>query len=164
MPLLAGSALGPLLPGLIILVLFLGLMSWQTRRTVKKQQAERNQLESSLGEGSRVMLNSGIFGTITHLGDRQAVVELAPGAEVTILKQAIAKTVGPDDEEFAFADEAEDQPLAAQQPQVGGHQADAPAFQPPATSNPATTAEPATGDQAASVEPGRDDPTPNQRG
>lgn len=158
MPLLAGSALGPLLPGLIILVLFLGLMSWQTRRTVKKQQAERNQLESSLGEGSRVMLNSGIFGTITHLGDRQAVVELAPGAEVTVLKQAIAKTVGPDDEEFAFADEAEDQPLDVQQSQAG-----APAFPPP-TSGPVTTAEPVTGDQVASVDPGHDDPTPTQRG
>ncbi|GAE74631.1 translocase subunit [Cutibacterium acnes JCM 18918] len=45
----------------------------------KKQQEERVQLESRLEVGTRVVLSSGLFVTITHIGDKQAVVELAPG-------------------------------------------------------------------------------------
>lgn len=104
MPLLAG--LGGLLPMVIILIVFLGIMTMTTRRNMKKQQSARQELESSMGEGARVMLTSGIYGTLTHVGDKQAIVELAPGAEVVVVKQAISKVVDPADEEFSFADEA----------------------------------------------------------
>ncbi|OAX98861.1 preprotein translocase subunit YajC, partial [Cutibacterium acnes] len=67
-------------------------------------QEERVQLESRLEVGTRVVLSSGLFVTITHIGDKQAVVELAPGVEVSVLKQAIVRPAG-DEEEFAFADD-----------------------------------------------------------
>jgi preprotein translocase subunit len=60
--------------------------------------------------GARVILNSGIFATISHIADTQAIVELAPGVEVTILKQAIARVTKNDEEEFEFTDEAEETP------------------------------------------------------
>ncbi len=104
MPLLAG--LSGLMPMVIVLILFLGLMSFTTRRNMKKQKEARQQMENSMGEGSRVMLTSGIYGTITHIGDKQAIVELAPGAEIVVVKQAISKVVEPSEEEFSFADEA----------------------------------------------------------
>ncbi|WP_027586880.1 MULTISPECIES: preprotein translocase subunit YajC [Acidipropionibacterium] len=104
MPLLA--SLGGLMPMVIVLILFLGLMSFTTRRNMKKQKEARQQMENSMGEGSRVMLTSGIYGTITHIGDKQAIVELAPGAEIVVVKQAISKVVEPSEEEFSFADEA----------------------------------------------------------
>ncbi|MCI1749513.1 MAG: preprotein translocase subunit YajC [Acidipropionibacterium sp.] len=103
MPLLAG--LGGLLPMVIILILFLGIMTMTTRRNMKKQQTARQELENSMGEGARVMLTSGIYGTLTHVGDKQAIVELAPGAEIVVVKQAISKVVSPAEEEFSFADE-----------------------------------------------------------
>lgn len=101
------------LPMILILVVFLGLMSWSTRRNMKKQQNQRQELENSMTEGTRVMLTSGLYGTLTHVGDKQAIVELAPGAEVAVVKQAISKVVGPNDEEFSFAD---DQPGVAADP------------------------------------------------
>ena len=103
MPLLA-SPLGGLMPMLILFILLIGFTVWQGKRQVKKQQEERAKLESNLQEGTRVVLNSGLFVTITHLGDKQAVVELAPGVEVSVLKQAIVRPAG-DEEEFAFADD-----------------------------------------------------------
>ncbi|MSS45499.1 preprotein translocase subunit YajC [Cutibacterium sp. WCA-380-WT-3A] len=103
MPLLA-SPLGGMLPLLIIFIVLIGFTVWQGKKQVKKQQEERSQLESRLEVGTRVVLNSGLFVTITHIGDKQAVVELAPGVEVSILKQAIVRPAG-DEEEFAFADD-----------------------------------------------------------
>lgn len=103
MPLLA-SPLGGFMPILILFIVLIGFTVWQGKRQVKKQQEERAKLESNLQEGTRVVLNSGLFVTITHLGDKQAVVELAPGVEVSVLKQAIVRPAG-DEEEFAFADD-----------------------------------------------------------
>lgn len=99
------SSIGGFLPMILILVVFLGLMSWMSRRTMKKQQNQRQELETSMVEGSRVMLTSGIYGTLTHVGEKQAIVELAPGTEISVLKQAIRQVVNPEDEEFSFADD-----------------------------------------------------------
>lgn len=99
---------------ILILVVFLGLMSWTTRRSMKKQQNQRQELENSMTEGSRVMLTSGLYGTLTHVGEKQAIVELAPGAEVAVVKQAISKVVNPEEEEFSFAD---DQPSVGAEPE-----------------------------------------------
>ncbi|MGK2350067.1 preprotein translocase subunit YajC [Cutibacterium sp. V947] len=106
--LLLASPLGGLMPILILFIVLIGFTVWQGKKQVKKQQEERAQLESNLQEGTRVVLNSGLFVTITHLGDKQAVVELAPGVEVSVLKQAIVRPAG-DEEEFAFADDVAEQ-------------------------------------------------------
>src|SRR3712207_4938336 len=64
----------------------------------KRQQAIANTL-NSLEPGSRVLLGSGLFGTIISIGDRQAVLEISPGVELTVLKQAIVRTVTEADED-----------------------------------------------------------------
>lgn len=83
-------------------VAFYFLMWRPAQKKMKEQQATMN----SLAEGSRVMLTSGIFGTVRHLGERQMIVELAPGLEVTVLRQALAKIVTTDDDEFEYSDDA----------------------------------------------------------
>ncbi|MFC6359947.1 preprotein translocase subunit YajC [Luteococcus peritonei] len=93
---------------LLIIVLAMVLFSFLLQRPLKKQQEAAAQMRESLGEGSRVMLTTGLFGTVTHVGAEQVIVELAPGVEVTCLKQAIAKLVAPEDEEFVFADETDE--------------------------------------------------------
>jgi preprotein translocase subunit YajC len=45
------------------------------------------------------MLASGVFGTVVSVGPRQVVLEISPGAELTVLKQAITKVVTEDDED-----------------------------------------------------------------
>ncbi len=101
---LATSYLSTLLLLGVGVVLFVFLI----QRPLKKQQAAQRQLQDSLAEGGRVMLSGGMFGTLRHLGDKQAVVELAPGLEVTVLRQAISRTVSADEEEFEYADDATD--------------------------------------------------------
>ena len=75
-------------------------------RPQKKRLNEQQEMFNSLQPGSRVVLTSGVFATIAHVAETQMIVELAPGVEVTILKQAIIRLAKPDEEEFEFTDEA----------------------------------------------------------
>jgi preprotein translocase subunit YajC len=76
-------------------------------RPAKKQQQKQQAMMDSLQEGSRVMLTSGIYGTIRHLGDRQAIIEISPGVDLTVLRRAVAKIATSDEEEFEYADATE---------------------------------------------------------
>lgn len=96
------------LPTLILLAAVVFGFMFLVQRPMRKQQAAQREMQQSMQPGTRVMLTSGLFGTVSHVGDKQAIVELAPGLEVTVLRQAINKVVGPDDEEFEFSDSASD--------------------------------------------------------
>lgn len=150
------SSIGGFLPMILILVVFLGLMSWMSRRTMKKQQNQRQELENSMAEGSRVMLTSGIYGTLTHVGEKQAIVELAPGTEISVLKQAIRQVVNPEEEEFSFAD---DEPAAVEQaaPAAVGDPA-APVEPAEQSFAPQDEQEPAQHDESAEKEPAQNAP------
>jgi preprotein translocase subunit YajC len=54
---------------------------------------------NTLSPGNRVMLASGLFGTVISVGPKQVVLEISPGAEVTVLKQAISRIVTAEDED-----------------------------------------------------------------
>ncbi|HET9778865.1 MAG TPA: preprotein translocase subunit YajC, partial [Propionibacteriaceae bacterium] len=73
----------------------------------KRQQALQHTM-NALSPGSRVMLGSGVFGTVVSVGPRQVVLEVSPGAELTVLKQAISKIVTEDDEDVLEEDELEE--------------------------------------------------------
>ena len=73
-------------------------------RPQQKRAKEQQDMIARLAEGSRVMLTSGVFATVRHLGTKQAVVEVPPGVELTILRQAIVRTVPADEEEFEYSD------------------------------------------------------------
>ena len=101
------------MPGLdllLMLVVFVGAAYFLMIRPQQKRMREHQSQIDALLPGARVILNSGIFATISHIADTQAIVELAPGVEVTILKQAIARVTKKDEEEFEFTDEAEETP------------------------------------------------------
>lgn len=100
-PLMGSSGLTTLLLGLLAFVLITTLM----QRPLKKQAEQAEQMRNQLGEGDRVVLTSGLFGTVTHVGNEQLIVELAPGTEVTVMKQAVGRVVAADEEEFEFSDE-----------------------------------------------------------
>jgi len=53
------------------------------------------------------MMSGGIFGTLKHLGDKQVVVEVSPGVELTFVRQAIIRPLKDDEDEFEYADVAE---------------------------------------------------------
>ena len=74
-------------------------------RPQQKRTKEQKAKMASLEPGARVMTISGIFGTIRHLGEKQAIIEVAPGVEFTIDKRAISTQ--PVEDEFEYVDEAE---------------------------------------------------------
>lgn len=74
-------------------------------RPAQKKQKAQQELVDSLTEGSRVMTTSGVFGTIRQMGDKQAIIEIAPGIEMTVIKQAIMRVVPASEEEFEYDDE-----------------------------------------------------------
>jgi preprotein translocase subunit YajC len=76
-------------------------------RPQQKRAKEAKELQASLQEGSRVMMSGGIFGTLRHLGDKQVVVEVSPGVELTFVRQAIIRPLKDDEDEFEYADVAE---------------------------------------------------------
>ncbi|MFC7624854.1 preprotein translocase subunit YajC [Microlunatus sp. GCM10028923] len=79
----------------LMVVAFYFLMIRPQRKRQQKQQETLNALQP----GTRVLLGSGVFGTILRIGDKQAVLELSPGNELTVLKQAIVRVAGPEDED-----------------------------------------------------------------
>ena len=74
-------------------------------RPQQKRAKETANLMASLEPGSRVMTISGIVGTIKYLGDKQAILEVSPGVEITLDKRALSTQ--PVVDEFEYADDSE---------------------------------------------------------
>ena len=59
-------------------------------RPASKRQKALRQLQNALQVGDRVMLSSGIFGTVRGLGEEQVEVQIADGVVVSVARGAIA--------------------------------------------------------------------------
>ncbi|WP_077685494.1 preprotein translocase subunit YajC [Tessaracoccus aquimaris] len=90
---------------ILLMVAMFAIMYFLMIRPQQKKMRKDQEMRAQLGEGDRVLLTSGIFGTIAHVGERQMIVELAPGVEITVLKGNVARKVTAEDEEFEFTDE-----------------------------------------------------------
>lgn len=101
---------------LIMIALMVFAFYFLILRPQKKRQQAIAATLGSLQPGSRVLLGSGLFGTIVSIGDRQAVLEISPGVELTVLKQAIVRTVTEADEDSDTDEDdlVEDEVLAEQ--------------------------------------------------
>lgn len=84
-----GSALGALLPFLIIGLLFYFLLI----RPQQKRAREQRNLVQSIGVGDMVVTVGGFHGTVQQVDESTIRLELAPGNTVTLSKQAVAKRV-----------------------------------------------------------------------
>jgi preprotein translocase subunit YajC len=73
-------------------------------RPQQKSAKEQKELQASLAAGSRVMMSGGVLGTLRHLGEKQVVVEVSPGVELTFVRQAIIRPLKDDEDEFEYAD------------------------------------------------------------
>ncbi len=100
---------------LILIALMVAAFYFLILRPQKRRQQAVQKTLNSLTPGSRVLLGSGLFGTIVSIGDRQAVLEISPGVELTVLKQAIVRTATEADEDSVDdLDELEDDDLVAE--------------------------------------------------
>ena len=96
---------------LVLIALMVVAFYFLLLRPQKKRQQAQQQTMNSLMPGTRVLLGSGLFGTLVEVGDKQAVLEVAPGVHLTVLKQAIARVVQPGDE-YSELTEVEDSETA----------------------------------------------------
>ena len=95
----------PLSTILLIALMVVAFYFLLLRPQKKRQQAQQKTM-NEIVPGTRVLLGSGIFGTIISAGEKQAVLETSPGVQVTVLKQAIARVIRPGDE---FSEPTEDE-------------------------------------------------------
>ena len=89
---------------LLILVVGIGLM-WLMSRPQRKQLKEQQMQLAAVQPGDRVLLQSGVYCTVREVGDRQLIVEYAPGVDVPVLKQTMVRKVAEGEEEFQFDDQ-----------------------------------------------------------
>ena len=80
-----------LLPLLLIALVFWFLIL----RPSRKRAADLAATQRSLQPGTRIMLSSGIFGTVSSLDDEAVSLDIAPGTTVRVHRQAVAKVVEP---------------------------------------------------------------------
>jgi preprotein translocase subunit YajC len=90
---------------LIVLVLTFGLL-WVLFILPQQRRVRAHQrLVMSLQEGDEVILSAGIFGRITQLGPEELTMEVAPGVELRVARQAVLRRV-----EYALDDSVDDAP------------------------------------------------------
>jgi len=95
-------------------------------RPQRKRQQAMQQTMNALAPGNRVMLASGLFGTVVSVGPKQVVLEISPGAEVTVLKQAVSRIVTAEDEDNLQEHEELEEEAVAEE---GGATAEPPRLQ-----------------------------------
>lgn len=103
---------------LVLLAMYFLLLRPQQKRLRKQQE-----MVSSLQPGARVMTTAGLYGTLAHVGERQAIIEIAPGVELTIARQAIARVVSAEDEDFEYADDTDAAATGPDAAMTGSHAA-----------------------------------------
>lgn len=83
------------LAALLPLVAILALFWFMVIRPQQRRQKEVAALQNGIQVGQRVMMSSGVYGTVTSLTDDRARLEVAPGTEIEIARAAIAKVDSP---------------------------------------------------------------------
>jgi preprotein translocase subunit YajC len=83
------------LAALLPLVAILALFWFMVIRPQQRRAREVRTLQDSIEVGQRVMMSSGIFGTVTSVTDDKARLQIAPGTEIEIARAAIAKVDSP---------------------------------------------------------------------
>jgi preprotein translocase YajC subunit len=81
---------------ILIVLVFAVLMIFMFRSQSKRKRAAQS-TQSQVMNGSRVRTVHGIYGTVVDGDDRNVMVEVAPGVQIKMLRQAIGAVV-PDDE------------------------------------------------------------------
>jgi preprotein translocase subunit YajC len=88
---------------LVILAVTFVLLWLLFIRPQQRRVREHNVLVASIQPGDEVVLSAGIFGRIVELGPEEMTLEVAPGVELRVARQAVlrrvedARATGPED-------------------------------------------------------------------
>jgi preprotein translocase subunit YajC len=88
---------------IILIVVMVIAFYFLIMRPQRRRQQQQLEMMNAIEAGSRVVTTTGIYATVIAVGDKQVVLETAPGNRVTMLKQAIGRVVrdGEEDESLA---------------------------------------------------------------
>jgi preprotein translocase subunit YajC len=81
---------------LLFMVLLFGIFYFVMIRPQRARQRAAAQKQTEARPGSRVRTTAGIYGTLVSGDDRDVVIEIAPGVEITMLRRGIMEVL-PDD-------------------------------------------------------------------
>jgi|HubBroStandDraft_6_1064221.scaffolds.fasta_scaffold1242028_1 preprotein translocase subunit YajC len=81
----------------IILAVLVVLFYVLIMRPQRNRQRKAAQTQNQVMPGQRVRTTAGMYGTVISGDDRDVVVEIAPGVQVTMLRRAIMEVVPEDD-------------------------------------------------------------------
>ena len=98
-----GQQIAQFLPLVLIVVVFWLLIL----RPARRRQQDAARLQRSIGLGDKVMLTSGLFGTVRGLGDSDFELEVASGVVLTVHRQAVNQIVTKADEPADAAESSE---------------------------------------------------------
>ena len=74
-------------------------------RPQRRKQAAHRSLMADISAGDEIVTAGGIFGTVRSITDDQIVLEIAPGTEVRVARQAVADVVRQAEEPPTTAEE-----------------------------------------------------------
>ncbi|GAB3623191.1 hypothetical protein GCM10027418_12730 [Mariniluteicoccus endophyticus] len=77
----------------IVIALMLAGLVFLVFLPQRRAQKQHEQLVASLRPGARVMLTSGIHGTVVSLGETTMQLEVAPGTHLEVATRAVAQVV-----------------------------------------------------------------------
>lgn len=100
---MSGDQLGALLPLLLLVAVFWFLVL----RPARNRQRQMSTLQAELAVGADVMLTSGVYGTVTWLGEETLRVQIAPEITIRVHRQAVGRVLD-DEEKTRMASEGSD--------------------------------------------------------
>lgn len=111
----------PFDPLTLIMLAVLALLVFFMFRNGRKRKRDQEELQSTIVAGADVMTNFGMYGTIVSIDEEnnRAVLEIAPGVEITLHRQTIARVVDPVVDEPVVVDDADGGSLDAGEPEFG---------------------------------------------
>lgn len=62
---------------ILLIVAYVGLMYWMLFRKPKKERQKREEMNSRVAVGTRLVTISGIYGTVVDMDDRNVVIEIS---------------------------------------------------------------------------------------
>jgi preprotein translocase subunit YajC len=77
-------------PQILMLAVMFGIFYFLLIRPQQKKAKEHQELLRALKKGDRIVTNGGIFGTVTGIDDRVAVIEVSEKVRIKILRSQIA--------------------------------------------------------------------------
>ncbi len=134
---------------IIYVVAFIAIFYFLAIRPQQRQRKAHQALLSSLKRGDRIMMASGIYGTVKRVEENVVVVEVAKGVNVKIARRAVAEIIRDSAEARATAPEPASRVKAAAAELEAAEAEESPAQD--------TSEQPAGGSSPESVSPEQDE-------